>query len=322
MIVAGIDIGTNTVRLLVADLKKHPSPSQGPACRTGGPVLTRLHDDRRITRLGEGTLTTGRLQPRAMARTLSALTDFKSAMDHYPIEAVVCAGTSAVREAANGLAFTRQIRQEVGLDVEVISGAEEARRTLLGVEQAVGEAPGTLLVIDIGGGSTELILKSEGHRTQPMTMTTPLGVVKLTEQYLRSDPPSDEDQRRLFSIIETTLRPVWMTFGEVKNPVIVGCAGTVTTLAAMELGMAVYDPGRVQNLRMTLGQVEKWFARLASLRLAERRGIAGLEPGREDLIVAGTAILMTVLRLAGAKEWIVSDAGLREGLLVDWWEHH
>ncbi len=319
MIVAGIDIGTNTVRLLIADLKKHPSPFQGP-------VLTRLHDDRRITRLGEGALTTGRLQARAIARTLSALTDFKSALDRYPIEAVVCAGTSAVREAANGLAFTRQIKQEVGLDVEVISGAEEARRTLLGVEQALGEALGTLLVIDIGGGSTELILKSERQRTQPMTMTTPLGVVKLTEQYLSasggSDPPSDEDQRRLFSIIEATLRPVWLTFGEVKNPVIVGTAGTVTTLAAMELGMAVYDPGRVQNLRMTLEQVEKWFARLASLGLAERRGIAGLEPGREDLIVAGTAILMTVLRLAGTKEWIVSDAGLREGLLVDWWQRH
>jgi exopolyphosphatase/guanosine-5'-triphosphate,3'-diphosphate pyrophosphatase len=313
VIVASIDIGTNTLRLLIADLQSHPS-------RTGWPAWVILHEDRRITRLGEAIHSTGRLKTQAMARTLSALRAFKSAVDRHAVEAVVCVGTSAVRETANGLAFVGEIRRKIGLEVEVIEGQEEARRTLLGIEWGLGETPDTLLAVDIGGGSTELIAKVHGQPTR--ILTTSLGVVKLAEQYLRSDPLSPEDQQRLISAIETPLKAVWEELGMLKDPVVVGTAGTVTTLAAMQLGLIEYDPERVQNFRMTREQVEAWFRRLSGLPLAERCTLPGLERGREDLIVAGAAILMVVLRRARVKEWVVSDAGLREGLLVDWWQRH
>jgi exopolyphosphatase/guanosine-5'-triphosphate,3'-diphosphate pyrophosphatase len=308
MIVAGIDIGSNTVRLLIAEVEPRPGTPARPRIRT-------IHEDRRITRLGEGVGESHRLSPAAVDRTLSALNGFKTAIDRCNVGSVVCTATSAVRESENGRAFVRRILDETGLAVEVITGEEEARRTLLGVELAFDGHPDSLLVIDIGGGSTELIHR--GRSGSVRAVSTPLGVVKLTETYLQSDPPGPAEAARMTAAIESSLRSAWPD-PESSNPTVVGTAGTVTTLAAMELGMERYDPGRVQNFRMTRRRVEDWYGRLLRLTLAERRRLAGLESGREDLIVAGTAILLGALKLAGAEEWIVSDAGLREGLLVHW----
>ena len=311
MIVGGIDIGTNTVRLLIGDIQAHPQCSDKP-------TLKRLFENQYITRLGEGIVSAGRLSERTMNRTVSVLKGFKEDLECYSVHAMICVGTSAIREAVNGQDFIKHVKQEMSFDIEVISDREEARRTMLGVENGLGIIPRSLLVVDIGGGSTELILK---HQEDPVhSVSTPLGVVKLAEHYLRSDPPSEKDLENLLHAIDSILRSAWKSMSPVKTPVIVGTAGTATTLAAMELGMAKYDPKRVQNFRMSLRQVEHWFKKLASMPVAERRKIVGLEAGREDVIVAGAAILMTFLRMIGAQEWVVSDSGLREGLLVDWWK--
>jgi exopolyphosphatase/guanosine-5'-triphosphate,3'-diphosphate pyrophosphatase len=312
VIVAGIDIGSNTVRLLIAEVEARIGTPSRPAIRT-------IHEDRRITRLGEGVGDSNRLSPSAVDRTLSALNQFKAAIDQWKPAAVVCTATSAVRESKNGREFVRRVLVETGLSVEVIAGEEEARRTLLGVERALDETPESLLVIDIGGGSTELIYR--GRKGPIRAVSTPLGVVKLTESFLKSDPPIPADAAKMTAAIESALRTVWPVSGS-SNPAVIGTAGTVTTLAAMELGMKRYDPERVQNYRMTRRQVQTWYERLLGLALTERRKLAGLEKGREDLIVAGTAILLVALNLANADEWIVSDAGLREGLLVNWFLVH
>jgi exopolyphosphatase / guanosine-5'-triphosphate,3'-diphosphate pyrophosphatase len=311
MIVSGIDIGTNTVRLLIGDMQVHPQCPDKP-------ILKRLFENQYITRLGEGIISAGRLSERAMNRTVSVLKEFKIDLDRYSIQVIVCVGTSAIREAVNGQDFIKYVKNEIGFDIEVISDREEARRTLLGVENGLGTIPGSLLVVDIGGGSTELILKQQREPVHSISMH--LGVVKLVEHYLKSDPPSEKDIENLLNAIDSTLRSAWKSMSPVKTPVIVGTAGTATTLAAMELGMAKYDPKRVQNYQMSLRQVEHWFKKLSNLTVAERCKIVGLEAGREDVIVAGSAILMSFLKMIGAQKWVVSDSGLREGLLVDWWK--
>jgi exopolyphosphatase / guanosine-5'-triphosphate,3'-diphosphate pyrophosphatase len=312
MIGGGIDIGTNTVRLLIGDIGAHPLCS-------GKPILKRLFENQRITRLGEGIVSAGRLSDEAMDRTVAVLKEFKEDLKRYTVHKMICVGTSALREAMNSHEFIKHVKQEIGFDIEVISDREEARRTLLGVENGLGMIPRTLVVIDIGGGSTELILRRYGEPVH--SISTRLGVVKLAEHYVRSDPPSQEDLEDLLRAVESELQPAWKSWGSVKEPVIVGTAGTATTLAAMELGMANYDPERVQNFRMSLQQVEHWFKKLSGLSVAERRKIVGLEAGREDVIVSGSAILMVLLKMSGVQEWVVSDSGLREGLLIDGWKH-
>ena len=311
MRVGGIDIGTNTVRLLIADIEADPWISEKP-------IIKRFYEKQRITRLGEGMISTGYLQEAAMARTLAVLRGFKDDLKRHAISDVTCAGTSAIRETGNGRVFIRQVAQKIGFDIEVLSEQEEARRTLLGVENALDVVSEAFLVVDIGGGSTELILKT--HQEVPRVISTPLGVVKLVEQHFYSDPPSNTDLKGLVKTIESTLKSAWKSLEPAKELVVVGTAGTATTLAAMQLGLTKYDPDQVQGFRMTLGQIEHWLTRLAGLSYDKRSRIPGLERGREDLIIAGTAILIAILKMAGVCEWVVSDAGLREGLLVNRWK--
>jgi exopolyphosphatase/guanosine-5'-triphosphate,3'-diphosphate pyrophosphatase len=308
--VAGIDIGTNTLRMLIAELR---------------PVLGRVHiqpifEARRITRLGQGIVESGRLSPSAMSRTLQALKEFRAAFTEHPVDRIIAVATSAVREAENRPLFLNRVKEETGLDVEVISGEEEARRTLLGVRCGLGGDDSNLLVLDIGGGSTEWIAVTDG-RVQEMK-TFDIGVVKLTDRYLITDPPSAEDQRELIQAIEDRFRPMVPSVGRLSGHRFVGVAGSVTTLAALELGLTTYDPSRVQNMRLGVARVESWYHKLVRMTLDERRRLTGIEKGREDLIVAGTALLWVVMGLVGAKEVVVSDYGLREGVLIDWFERN
>ena len=178
MAVASIDIGSNTVRLLIADLK----PQTGGR---GFPRIQNLYQDTQITRLAENVGVTGRIGAEGIQRTLDAISHFKKAIGRYPVEDIVCVGTSALREADNRGEIIKRIKQEAGFEVKVISGEEEGRRTWLGVEQALGHTPNTLLVLDIGGGSTELIVKKLNEPVR--LISTPLGVVHLTEIYLKSE---------------------------------------------------------------------------------------------------------------------------------------
>lgn len=308
MILAGIDIGTNALRLLIAEMRKH-----------GGQMKIRpIREERRITRLGEGIVNSGLLSPPAITRTLQALKEFHAVVAEHPVEDVIAVATSAVREAGNRQLFLDRLKEEIGMEAEVISGEEEARRTLKGVRYGLQAADRNILVMDIGGGSTEWMIMTDGEIRGMKTVAT--GVVKLADRYLTSDPLSDEDQDRLVHGIEAVIGPVLKSFGSFSGHRLIGTAGTVTTLAALELGMTVYEASRVQNTSLSLERIEAWYRRLVGMTLNERRGLVGLEKGREDLIIPGTAMLMTAMRLLGFREVVVSDYGLKEGVLIDWFE--
>lgn len=308
MVVAGLDIGTNTFRLLVAriSLSGH---------------LEELHSEQRIIRLGEGLERNHRLQSKAIRRAISALKAFGGVLKQYPVEKIVAVATSAVREAANGTEFAKAIRIETGIEVEVISAQEEARRTLLGVLAGLKERPQSFLVMDIGGGSTELMW---GDRQGLKGMiSTDLGVVRLTEKYLSAQPLASERMRDLILFIRGRLREIKralsVTFpGGFRPARFVGTAGTITTLAAIDLGLAVYDPYRVHLHRLRLKTVERIFGELSAKTPAERLSIPGIEKGREDLILPGSLILLLAMQSLGLTEAIVSEYGLREGILVDY----
>ncbi len=319
MILAGIDIGTNALRLLIAEMRRH-----------GGRLEIRpIHEERRITRLGEGLVNSGVLSQPAITRTLQALKEFHAVVAEHPVDEVIAVATSAVREAGNRQSFLNRLREEIGLEAEVISGEEEARRTLKGVRYGLRADDRNFLVMDIGGGSTEWMVVTDGEIRG--VKTAGIGVVKLADRTLVSDPLSDADQHRLIRGIEETIGPVLKSLGPLirhgenapsSGHRLIGTAGTVTTLAALELRMTVYDASRVQNMSLGLDRIEAWYRMLVGMSLNERKALAGLDKGREDLIVPGTALLMTAMRLLGSREVVVSDYGLKEGVLIDWFERN
>ncbi len=306
MRVAAIDLGTNTVRLLVADV----------AAGTGDwrPVLAA----QRVTRLGEGLAAAGRLAEAAARRTADAVATYVEQARAAGAARLVVVATSAVREAANGAAFTAAVERRTGVPVQVISGDEEARLTLAGVRHGLDRPPpesSLMLVFDIGGGSTEFIL-ARGE-TVLAASSLRLGVVPLAERFPfdgpvdwpRYDAMAAEIRDRLAGEVAAAIRR-----GRPER--LVGTAGTVTTLAALDLGLAAYDPGRVQGHALTRAAVERLLARLGGLSAAERGRLPCLEPGRADLIVAGTAIVLATMALVDRDVLVVSDAGLREGILT------
>lgn len=309
MLVASIDIGSNTVRFLIGDLSRDPNRSERI-------LIKRIHELSKITRLGEGIHSTRCLGEEARSRTIDVLKMFRESVERHSVLETVCVGTSAIRDSSNSEEFRLQLLNETGFELEIISGEEEARRTLLGVENELLSVPKRYLIVDIGGGSTELIQRAEEEAVQLISL--PLGVIKLTEQCLRSDPPSSIELKKLEDQINGVIKKECAKLGSIAGSMVIGTAGTATTLAAMELGLKEYDSNKVQNLRVTMAQVQVHYNALILLSLSKRREIVGLEAGREDVILSGLAILLSVLRLTENKEWIVSDAGLREGLLVKW----
>jgi exopolyphosphatase/guanosine-5'-triphosphate,3'-diphosphate pyrophosphatase len=302
--VAVIDVGTNTVRLLVAE--------------TGGrsgyrTVLTAQE----MTRLGQGLLPARLLRPEPMQRTVSALRRFHALAEAEGASTIRAVGTSALREAANRAAFLAFARHDAGLEIAVISGEEEGRLALLGVRAGLAMLPDRLVMLDIGGGSTELLL-AERLRILA-TVSTGLGAVTLTERFLKTDPPDPAE-------LEAVRRAAARRFGRLlreefrgltTDAALVGTAGTVTSLAAIDLGLDPYDPGRVNGHRLTRERVAELLQRLAALPLAHRREVRGLEPARADVIVAGTAVCLAAMDALSAGCLTVSDGGLREGILLD-----
>lgn len=307
-VLAGIDVGTNTVRLLIADV----SSSGGES--TLVPIVSR----QRIPRLGEGIQKTGSLSSGAVDRVIAVLREFAGEIRRHSVKGTVAVATSAVREAKNRKEFLALALRETGLTIEVISGKEEARRTCRGVAFGLKGQVKRMVVLDIGGGSTEFI-KARGKEIQKV-ITIPLGVVKLREQYLVADPPSQKELSSLVGFIEREIATVRPRLASLKGYQLIGTAGTVTTLAAIAQGLTAYDPASVQGFRMTATQVEDIYKKLTSMPLLERTKIPVMEKGREDVIVAGTAILVSLMRQWELPSLLVSDYGLREGILLDWME--
>lgn len=309
MILAGIDIGTNTLRLLVAE--------------TGRDSFHELCSDRRITRLGQDLDRTGHISRESADRSLAALIDFNKHIRHHAAVKTAAVGTSALRNASNAAGFIGEVYQRTGIDLTVISGAEEARLSLLGVAQALREPgiPGATdplecaVVIDIGGGSTEIIRTRAGYT--PVIASLPLGAVYLTERFIRHDPPTAAEQERLRRLVRNELEHYSSLLRTEKPGMLVGTAGTVTALASLDLGLAAYDPHKINRHGMSRDVIDRIVRELSTRTLSERRAMPGLDRGREDIILAGSMILQEIMDASGQRRILASDWGLREGIVMD-----
>lgn len=299
---ASIDIGTNTVRLLIAEA-------------LGSTAYRPLYMEQEITRLGEGFHKGEILDQGPMERTVRTLERFcRIAMD-FQVQEIYAAATSAAREAKNKEEFRALVQERTGLELNVISGDEEARLSLLGVHASLGRPSGRLLLVDVGGGSTEFIL-ARGSSPE-VIRSAPLGVVELAEAYVLSDPPEARELEAVARIVRERLSEVRHALGNLEGVLLGGTAGTPTTLAAIDLKMMVYDPLKVNGHVLKRERVQEILSHLQSLTLEERKRLPGLEPGRADIIIPGTIILLEVLEGWGFPQITVSEGGLREGLLLD-----
>lgn len=299
---AGIDLGTLTCRLLIADL-------------ASGHPLTELRSDRRILRLGESVDRTKRLSFAAMDRVIACLQEWRDVINNYHVEATSVVATSAVRDAANRDEFLERVKRETGFDVEVIAGEEEARRTLLGIRSGLPAGVTDILALDIGGGSTEFILDRSGQT--PVVRSIDIGVVRLCERVLHHDPPTAEELQQAREWMTRETKAAVAAMGDYRQAGFVGTAGTVTSLAAMAQKLPTYEPARVHNYVLRLETIRELERALLTRTKAERVGLLGLEKNREEVIAAGAIIILTIMETLGVEVCLVSDLGLREGVLID-----
>jgi exopolyphosphatase/guanosine-5'-triphosphate,3'-diphosphate pyrophosphatase len=299
---AGIDIGTLTCRLLIADL---------PA----GGRLAELRSDRRILRLGEGVDQAKTLGVAAMDRVVACLREWREVIESYRVDHCSAVATSAVRDASNRAEFLDRIKREAGFEVEIITGEEEARRTLLGIRSGLPDGTGDVLALDIGGGSTEFILDRPGHK--PIVRSIDIGVVRLCERLLHHDPPTAEETLKARNWVRRETEAAVSDMPRAAGVTFVGTAGTITTLAAMAQKLPAYQPARIHKYRLQLDTIRELEETLLSRKQSERVGLPGLERGREEVITSGAIIIRTVMETLGVLECLVSDLGLREGVLID-----
>jgi exopolyphosphatase/guanosine-5'-triphosphate,3'-diphosphate pyrophosphatase len=296
MNLATIDVGTNTALLLVA--------------RVGPEGSIEVLDERaEITRLGRGIGGDGALGAEGIARTLGALRAYAAIAERHGARIAVI-GTEALRRAPNAAAFLEPAEKILGLPIEVIDGEREAALTFRAVRAAFPDLAGQLVVIDIGGGSTEIVIATGGEVRFKVSL--PLGSVRFTERYIRHDPPQAAEIAAIAEAIDAALVGVPFPAGGVT---LIGVAGTVTSLAAMAESLSSYDPLRVHGYRLSRAALTRQIARLASATQADRERIVGLDPRRADVILAGALILDGIAAAAGTAEVRVSDRGIRWGLL-------
>jgi len=308
---AAIDIGSNTFRLMVAEkaTPAHPTPWH---------ILAYTH---RIVRLGEGLHDNGRLCDAAMQRAMQAFSDFSEILQTYQIPPEKCyaTATAAMREAENGNDFCQQVRNQTGIDIQVITGEKEANTSLLGSCAVLPHnIRQNMLLFDIGGGSTEFIRAIDSKADDAISRK--LGVVRLVEAHLRSDPPSQNDYQAIKDTCHQHLQAVethWQqTSGQqTPPPYLVGTAGTVTTLAAIDLAMPcdAYDANIINNHCISKQRFMKIRQQLCSMKLAQRQNIPAIEAARADLMVAGMAIIETIFERWQHDKLYIVDAGLLEG---------
>lgn len=305
---AAVDIGTNSVRLLIGEVARG---------REGAPTLRTLRRVMTITRLGEGVDERGLLKPEAVARTAETLRRYRELMDREGAQAWRVAATSAARDAANAAEFMAMVRGIMGTEPRVISGKEEARLTFLGATYDLGElrpARGAIMVVDIGGGSTEIVM-GEG-REIVYERSLDVGCVRMSERYLVTDPPGAQELGEMEVHIRSVLVPHLEEIARLAPALVVGTAGTVTTLSGLKLGLREYDGEAIHHSWLALAEVEELYARLRSLPLEERRSLLRLEPGRADVIVGGTGVLAVLMRELGQDLVLVSEKDILDGLAL------
>ncbi len=295
-LVAAVDCGTNSTRLLIGD---------------GRRSVERLM---RITRMGEGVDATGRLAPQAIDRVVGVLREFRSSMDRHGVTRCRVTATSAARDAANRDEFFDVAEAVLGHRPELLSGIEEGRLSFAGATTDLDPVDGPFLVLDIGGGSTEFVV---GTTEVEGTLSCDIGCVRLTEQWIEHDPPLPEELVACLSIAEGHVDDVLRVVPAAAGArTLVGLAGTVSCVAAVEIGLATYDRDRIHHFRLSREAVEDVFRTLATETRAERLENPGMEEDRADVIVGGVAILVKVMRQMGFDECLVSESDILDGLVA------
>jgi len=298
--VAALDCGTNSTRLLIVD--------------SSGTVLAR---EMRITRLGQGVDATQRLAPEAIARTVSALEAYRLIMDATGVERSRLVATSAARDAENGDEFLAQAAAAVGAKAELLSGTEEGELSYAGATAGLDPSEGDDVVLDIGGGSTELIVSRDQHIG---AYSTQLGCVRLSERYLRHDPPTADEVADLVKAVAAELDKAFAAVPALDalrpGSRLIGLAGTVSTLTMLNQALSTYDRARVHHSVMTLDDVQRWCDVLASEPAADRRLRPGMVEGRQDVIVGGALILRETMQRLGLVDCLVSESDILDGLVA------
>ncbi|NWF75504.1 MAG: Ppx/GppA family phosphatase [Nitrospirae bacterium] len=303
---ASIDVGSNTFRLLIAEIKK-------------GKIID-IFSDRKITRLGNKVNQTGRLQVKNIEESIKALKEFASMISKYNVVHIRAIATSALREASNSDTFIQRVNDETGIKIDVISGEKEAELNLKGILLSFSEPKylnKTLLILDIGGGSTEWILYNGEHSIRMGSI--PVGVIKFTENFLKTDPISNNDlsdmKNEMYLVIKKLEPEIHELIAEKTE--LIGTGGTFTTLASIDLKLDEYSREKIHMHRIPLSRLKKMSEFLLPLTLEERKKVKGLEPQRADLIIPGLLFTINVMDFFHFTEMIISDYGLLEGALLE-----
>jgi exopolyphosphatase/guanosine-5'-triphosphate,3'-diphosphate pyrophosphatase len=296
MRVAALDCGTNSIRLLIADV--------------AGDRLTDVARRMEIVRLGQGVDRTGRLAPEAIERTRRALLGYAAEIAELGVSTVRMAATSASRDASNAADFRAMVRSVLGVDPEVITGDEEARLSFTGAVVGLAAQP-PFLVVDIGGGSTEFVT---GRSSVEEAVSVDIGCVRMTERHLRSDPPTAPEIAAAEADITAAVDRALAAVPGRAAQTLVGLAGSVTTVTALALGLPGYDPARIHHARVGYDAVAKVTSDLLAMPVAERLKLPVMHPGRADVIGAGALILRTVMERSGQESVVASEHDILDGI--------
>jgi len=304
---AAIDLGSNSIRLICARAGYHDSPSLDIFLR-----------DLKVARLGEGFEPERYLIPSAMDRAISALKEMISGIRRHQIDQVHVVTTGVVREAKNQKLFLDRINETLGIQVRVLQGEEEAELTLLGVRSTLSGLSIPLLICDIGGGSTEFAILFPDDSKEFFSL--PIGAIRLIEKFQVAAPMCRKKDQAIRAYIMGSLKKTFHSFcGHIST--LVATAGTPTTLASIDQALRIYDPLKVHGYPFQSFQIKKMYEQLKGMNLHDRRSIPGLESGREDIIVTGTAILLCVMETFNQESMIVSEGGLLEGALAQTYQN-
>lgn len=311
--VAAIDCGTNSIRLLVADVTVRDD---------GSAWLRDVHREMRIVRLGQGVDATGRLAPEALARTRTALVDYAAIAVRKGVERARMVATSATRDASNRDEFFSMTADVLGAPAEVISGDEEARLSFAGAVGDLDPADGPFLVMDVGGGSTELVLGTwDGGKADVLAArSVDVGCVRLTERCLHTDPPTGVEVADAVRVASGALADAFAAVPLERTRTFLGVAGTVTTMSAVHLDLAEYEPDVLHLSRLPRAAIEDVTDRLVGMTRAQRAAIGPMHPGRVDVIAGGALVVRTVAAevaaRSGVTELVVSEHDILDGIAL------
>ncbi|HEY5535164.1 MAG TPA: Ppx/GppA phosphatase family protein [Ignavibacteria bacterium] len=296
---ATIDVGSNSILLYIAEK------------RTDG-KFSLVYDSSEITRLGEGLSTTGVLSESAIERSLVVIKHFVEQMKKYNVSDYAAVGTMALRTAKNASVFIKNVREKCGIEINVISGDEEARLSYLAVKSGMELGSGTTVIFDVGGGSTEFILGEGDNIIKKFSIN--LGTIRFTEKYFKSDPVTPDELKSAEDAIKEEIKSIELIPGVLS---LVGIGGTVTNITSVMHKFETYDPDIAQSSIITYEEILRQIALYSGLKLEERKKIIGLQPKRADVIISGALIIKNILGKTGLNSFRASDKGIRHGLMLD-----